>query len=79
VTKVPRRLLKLKGEITTGILRKLHNCFVLGSPASVLDSDMCYPESQFFCFFSYFHTNSMVKIKLSRDMPRVTQTEGVEV
>jgi hypothetical protein len=65
VTNVPRRLLKLKGEITKGILRKFHSYFMLGSPASVLDLDMCYPEREFSCFFSFLHTNSMVKAKVA--------------
>jgi hypothetical protein len=36
----------LKGDKKTGIPRKLHTPFVLGSPASILDPDMCYPESR---------------------------------
>jgi hypothetical protein len=63
VKEVPRRLLMLQGEITTGILRKLHSCFVLGRPASVLDPAICYPESEFSFFFSVLLANSMVKVK----------------
>jgi len=63
--KVPRRLLKPKGETTTGILRKVHSCFVLGSPASVLDPDMCYPESEFSSIFFFPPYNSMVTVQVA--------------
>jgi hypothetical protein len=38
---------------------------MLGKSASVLDPDMCYPESEFSVFFSVLLANFMVEVKVA--------------